>query len=164
MDETSSPDVGPAAGHAVPADVPPDVTVVRADDLSDETPQTRGLQRFEAVSAKRLGSEDLWMGLSVLPAGGRTGVHHHGESETALYVLSGVGRWWVGDALDQAREAHPGDFVYIRPNVVHWEENASDIEPVRMIVARTTQDAIVVNLADHPHAPEDLLDGGSPHA
>jgi uncharacterized RmlC-like cupin family protein len=164
MDETSSSDVGPAAGQAVPADVPPDVTVVRAGDLSDETPQTRGLQRFEAVSAKRLGSEDLWMGLSVLPAGGRTGVHHHGESETALYVLSGVGRWWVGDALDQAREAHPGDFVYIRPNVVHWEENASDIEPVRMIVARTTQDAIVVNLADHPHAPEDLLDGGSPHA
>lgn len=25
------------------------VHLVRADDLSDETPQTRGLQRFEAV-------------------------------------------------------------------------------------------------------------------
>jgi uncharacterized RmlC-like cupin family protein len=160
MDETTQPD---AAIESAPERIP-DVSIVRSDDLSDETPQTRGLQRFEAVSAKRLGSQDLWMGLSVLPAGGRTGVHHHGVSETALYVLSGVGRWWVGEALDQAREAHPGDFVYIRPNVVHWEENASDTEPVQMIVARTTQDAIVVNLDDHPHAPEGLKDGGTRHA
>lgn len=130
-----------------------DVQVVRADELSDQTAQTAGLQRFEAVSAKRLGSTELWMGLSVLPAGGKTGVHHHGQSETALYILSGVGRWWVGDRLDAKREAHPGDFVFIPPNVVHWEENASDTEPVQMIVARSTQDAIVVNLEDHPFAP-----------
>jgi uncharacterized RmlC-like cupin family protein len=133
--------------------VQPDVQVVRAEDLSDNTPQTSGLQRFEAVSAARLGSTELWMGLSVLPAGSKTGVHHHGESETALYILSGVGRWWVGDRLDAKREARPGDFVFIPPNVVHWEENASDTEPVEMIVARSTQDAIVVNLADHPFAP-----------
>jgi len=129
------------------------VHVVRAGDLSDETAQTSGLKRFEAVSARRLGSQDLWMGLSVLPPGSKTGVHHHGRSETALCVLSGVGRWWVGDRLDQACEAHPGDFVYIKPHVVHWEENASETEPVRMIVARTTQDAIVVNLEDHPFGP-----------
>ncbi|MFG1952661.1 cupin domain-containing protein [Micromonospora sp. NPDC048830] len=129
------------------------VHVIRADDLSDDTPQTSGLKRFEAVSARRLGSEDLWMGLSVLPPGSRTGVHHHGQSETALYVVSGVGRWWVGDTLDEVREAHPGDFVYIKPHVVHWEENPSDTEPVRMIVARTTQDAIVVNLEHHPYGP-----------
>lgn len=130
-----------------------DVHVIRAGDLSDDTPQTAGLQRFEAVSARRLGSQDLWMGLSVLPPGGRTGAHHHGRSETALFILSGVGRWWVGDRLDQAREAHPGDFVFIKPDVVHWEENGSDTEPVRMVVARTTQDAIVVNLESHPHGP-----------
>jgi uncharacterized RmlC-like cupin family protein len=105
------------------------------------------------VSSKRLGSTELWMGLSVLPAGSKTGVHHHGQSETALYILSGVGRWWVGDRLDAKREARPGDFVFIPPNVVHWEENASDTEPVEMIVARSTQDAIVVNLDDHPFAP-----------
>jgi uncharacterized RmlC-like cupin family protein len=131
-----------------------DVQVVRGDELSDDTPQTSGLQRFEAVSAERLGSTDLWMGLSVLPPGSKTGVHHHGQSETALYILSGVGRWWVGDRLDAKREARPGDFVFIPPNAVHWEENASDTEPVQMIVARSTQDAIVVNLDDHPFAPQ----------
>jgi uncharacterized RmlC-like cupin family protein len=123
---------------------------MRAADLSDDTPQTTGLLRFEAISSRLSGAGKLWMGLSVLPAGGKTGVHHHGESETALYVLSGVGRWWVGENLDQAREAHAGDFVFIPPEVVHWEENGSDTEPVHMIVARSTQDAIVVNLGDAP--------------
>ncbi|HEV7887535.1 MAG TPA: cupin domain-containing protein [Acidimicrobiales bacterium] len=128
----------------------PDVQVMRPDDLSDNTPQTSGLQRFEAISSKLSGSQKLWMGLSILPPGSKTGVHHHGESETALYVLSGIGRWWVGEHLDQAREAHPGDFVFIPPEVVHWEENGSDTEPVHMIVARSTQDAVVVNLDDGP--------------
>jgi hypothetical protein len=36
---------------------------------------------------------------------------------------------------------------------VHWEQNASDTEPVEMIVARSTQEAIVVAVDDHPFAP-----------
>ncbi|MGH9102289.1 MAG: cupin domain-containing protein [Acidimicrobiales bacterium] len=130
----------------------PDVMVMRPGDLDGNTPQTPGLKRFEAVSSRLSESKELWMGLSVLPVGARTGVHHHGDSETALYVLRGVGRWWVGDDLDDPREAHAGDFVFIPPNVVHWEENGSPTEPVEMIVARSTQDAIVVNLdREIPH-------------
>lgn len=136
-----------------PQEQPLDVRVVRSAELDSDTPQTPGLQRFEAISAKRLGAAELWMGLSVLPPGMKTGVHHHGRSETALYVLSGVGRWWVGDRLDQAREARAGDFLFIPPEVVHWEENGSDTEPVVMIVARSTQDAIVVNIDDHEFGP-----------
>ncbi len=129
-----------------------EVRVIPPAARDDSTAQTAGLQRFEAVSSKLTGAKELWMGLSILPAGGRTGVHHHGDSETALYVLRGVGRWWIGDKLDRPCEAHPGDFVFIPPNVVHWEENASETEPVEMIVARSTQDAIVINLEDHPAA------------
>jgi len=44
--------------------------------------------------------------------------------------------------------------VVIPPGIVHWEQNASDTEPVEMVVARSTQDAIVVAVEDHPHAPE----------
>jgi uncharacterized RmlC-like cupin family protein len=135
-----------------PATPGPDVRVIRAADLDAHTAQTPGLQRFEAISARRLGAEQLWMGLSVLAPGMKTGVHHHGDSETALYVQSGVGRWWVGDRLDQAREARAGDFLFIPPNVVHWEENGSAEEPVVMIVARSTQEAIVVNIS-HPNYP-----------
>ncbi|MGH3501040.1 MAG: cupin domain-containing protein [Nocardioidaceae bacterium] len=136
-----------------PSDRQPEVAVIRPDQRDTNTGQTPGLQRFEAISSRLVRSQKLWMGYTVLGAGGRTGVHHHGESETALYVVSGVGRWWVGDRLDQAQEARAGDFVLIPPNVIHWEENGSDEEPCVMIVARSTQDAIVVNLPDHPHGP-----------
>jgi uncharacterized RmlC-like cupin family protein len=58
----------------------------------------------------------------------------------------------VGDRLDEVREARAGDFVFISPHLVHWEQNASDTEPVEMVVAGSTQEAIVVNIEDHPHA------------
>jgi len=141
---------------AEPDDFPPaDVHVIRAADLDPNTAQTPGLRRLEAISASRTGASQLWMGLSVLAPGTRTGVHHHGESETALYVQSGVARWWVGPALDEVREAHAGDFLFIPPHVVHWEENASADEPVIMIVARSSQKAIVVNVdvEDRAEAP-----------
>jgi uncharacterized RmlC-like cupin family protein len=44
--------------------------------------------------------------------------------------------------------------VFIPPGMVHWEQNASATGPVEMIVARSTQEAIVVPVDDHPHAPE----------
>lgn len=127
------------------------VRAVRRQELQSDTGQTAGLHRFEAVSRRMTGSQRLWMGFSVLPPGYRTGVHHHGDSETAVYVLRGGGRWWVGERLDEAHEAHPGDFVFIPPNVIHWEENLSETEPCEMVVARSTQDAIVVNL-DQQHS------------
>jgi uncharacterized RmlC-like cupin family protein len=126
-----------------------ELAIRRSGDLDDGTAQTPGLRRFEAISARLVGSEHIWMGLSVLPPGGRTAWHHHGDSETALYILSGVGRWWIGDDATDVREAHPGDFVFVPPNVPHWEENGSADEPVQMIVARSTQEAVVVNL-DRP--------------
>ena len=130
------------------------VRVIGPDERDTRTGQTPGLQRFEAISARLTGSQRLWMGYAVLEPGGKTGVHHHGESETAIYVIRGATRWWVGDRLDEVREAHAGDFVFIPPEMVHWEQNASDTEPVEMIVARSSQEAIVVPVDQHPHAPE----------
>jgi uncharacterized RmlC-like cupin family protein len=109
-----------------------DVRVVGPDARDSNTGQTPGgLHRFEAVSNRLTGSQKMWMGYAVLDPGGKTGVHHHGESETAIYILSGVTRWWVGDRLDDVREARAGDFVYIPAGIVHWEQNASDTEPRR---------------------------------
>lgn len=131
------------------------VRVVRPAERSGNTAQTPGgLHRWEAVSSTMSGAQRMWMGYAVLDPGGATGVHHHGESETAIYILSGRTRWWVGERLDDVREARAGDFVFIPPHVVHWEQNASDTEPVEMIVARSTQEAVVVAVLDHPHAPE----------
>ena len=130
-----------------------DVQVIGPDQRDTRTAQTPGLQRFAAISEQLTGSQRMWMGYAVLEPGGKTGVHHHGESETAIFVISGVTRWWVGDRLDDVREARAGDFVFIPPDVVHWEQNASDTEPVEMVVARSTQEAVVVAVDSHPHAP-----------
>ena len=131
-----------------------EVRVVGPDERDSGTAQTPGLQRWSGVSSGLTGSTKMWMGYAVLELGGNTGLHHHGESETAIYVVSGVTRWWVGDRLDDVREARAGDFVFIPPDVVHWEQNASDVEPVHMVVARSTQEAVVVPVEGHPHAPE----------
>lgn len=56
--------------------------------------------------------------------------------------------------LDEVREAKAGDFVFIPPGVVHWEQNVSDSEPVEMVVVRSTQEAIVIPVEGHPNAPE----------
>ncbi|SDP41642.1 Cupin domain-containing protein [Klenkia soli] len=133
--------------------MPLDVRVIGPEERDTRTAQTPGLRRFAAICADKTGSSELWMGYAVLEPGGKTGVHHHGESETAIFVISGVTRWWVGEELDDVREAHAGDFVFIPPGIVHWEQNASETEPVEMIVARSTQEAIVVAVEGHPHRP-----------
>jgi uncharacterized RmlC-like cupin family protein len=42
-------------------------------------------------------------------------------------------------------EARPGDFVWVPPHAPHREENLSGTEAV-LVVVRSTQEAIVVNL------------------
>ena len=81
-----------------------------------------------------------------LAPGAVSAVHHHGESESAIYVISGSARFWSGADLSRSHDADAGDFVWVPPHEVHVEANRSDTEPVRMAVARSTQKAIVVNL------------------
>ncbi len=40
----------------------------------------------------------------------------------------------------------PGDYVYVPPYVPHHEENPSPDEPIVVVLARSTQEGIVVNL------------------
>ena len=43
-------------------------------------------------------------------------------------------------------ETSPGDYVYVPPFVPHREENPSVDEEAVVVIARTTQEAIAVNL------------------
>lgn len=104
--------------------------------------------REAAVSAGTTGSEVLWVGYVELAPGMRSAHHHHGESESAIYIISGEARFLTGDRLEDAHDARQGDFVWVPPHLRHVEMNLSDTEPVRMVVARSTQEAIVVNLPD----------------
>jgi len=104
------------------------------------------MRREEAVSRSLVGAESLWFGYVELAPGATSAVHHHGESESAIYVVSGHARFWAGDDLGSRQDADAGDFVWVPPHEVHVESNRSDDEPVRMVVCRSTQEAIVVNL------------------
>lgn len=133
-------------------DTPSDlgVRVIRPHERDAYTTQTIGLQRFGAISRSQTGASEIWMGYATLPPGSRTDVHHHGESETGVYIISGLARWVLGDTLDSVVEAEPGDFVFIPPHVLHYEENASEMDSVEMIVARSSDEAIVINRTDPP--------------
>ena len=115
---------------------------------ADRTPDTASgaMRREAAISRGQVGAGHLWMGYVELAPGAVSAVHHHGESESAIYLISGSARFWSGDDLAGAHDAGPGDFIWVPPNHVHVEANRSAGEPVRMVVARSTQEAIVVNL------------------
>ena len=103
--------------------------------------------REAAISGNLVGAQKLWVGIVELPPGAVSAVHHHGDSESVIYVISGHGRFCAGDELQEGFDAHAGDFVWVPPHVPHVEINASDTDPVRMVVVRSTQEAVVVNLA-----------------
>ncbi len=78
-----------------------------------------------------------------------SGNHHHGESETGIYVVSGNPEFVFADGDGERRlRASPGDYIYVPPWVPHREENPDPDNEAVVVIARTTQEAIVVNLTD----------------
>jgi uncharacterized RmlC-like cupin family protein len=115
--------------------------------LSDNTAQTPGMQRLEAVSGKMTGSDKIWMGETHVAGGVRSADHHHGESETGIYVVSGHPVFvFVDGGVERRIETGPGDYVYVPPFAPHREENPSPDDEAVVVLARSTQEAIVVNL------------------
>jgi len=119
------------------------------DALSGDTGQTSGMRRLEAISGKTVGSQKLWMGQTHVAPSTSSGDHHHGEAETAIYVVSGHPVFVFADGPDEKRiETKPGDYVFVPPYVPHREENPAGDEEAVVVIARSTQDGIVVNMAN----------------
>jgi uncharacterized RmlC-like cupin family protein len=91
------------------------------------------------------------MGEGVMEPGFRSGAHHHGDIESAIYVLSGHFRMRWGDRLQHSIDATAGDYIFVPANVIHQEVNASQTERLVAIVARGGQENVVVNV-DLPEA------------
>ncbi|MCW2676546.1 MAG: Cupin 2 conserved barrel domain protein [Modestobacter sp.] len=119
---------------------------IRAADLTGDTGQTAGMTRREAVSARTVGSQRVWMGQTHVAARTSSGDHHHGDSETAIHVVSGHPVFVFAENGREVRlVTEPGDYVFVPPFVPHREENPTDEEAV-VVIARSSQEAIVVNL------------------
>jgi uncharacterized RmlC-like cupin family protein len=123
--------------------------LIRADELSGATAQTSGMIRTAAISGDRTGAQALWMGRTELPPGVTSGDHHHGQSETGIYVVTGTPVFVFRDPASGELvrlQTQPGDYVWVPPQVPHREENPSAAETAIVVLARSTQEAIVVNV------------------
>ncbi|OBF49587.1 cupin [Mycobacterium sp. 852002-53434_SCH5985345] len=120
---------------------------VRASDITSDTAQSEGLRRFAALSGASVGAEKLWMGETHAMPSTVSSNHHHGDSETAIYVRSGHPEFVFHDGAQEVRiSTSPGDYVFIPPHLPHREENPDPDAPAEVVIARSTQEAIVVNL------------------
>jgi uncharacterized RmlC-like cupin family protein len=122
-----------------------DVRVIRPPDRRPDV-ASGAMRREAAISDGLVGAKKLWVGYVELDGGMVSAVHHHGEAESVIYLVSGAARFLSGPSLDQVHDAHEGDFVWVPPHVVHVEMNASATETVRMVVSRSTQETLVVNV------------------
>lgn len=115
--------------------------ITPADRVLDQA--SGAMRREAAVSKAIVGAERIWVGYVELAPGSISAAHHHGEAESAIYVISGRARFVTAEGV---YEAGSGDVVWVPPHIVHVEGNRSDAEPVRMVVARSTQETLVFNV------------------
>ena len=129
------------------AQTPTRVHHVRAAELDAGTAQTEGMRRFAAISGSTVGSGKLWMGETHVGPAMASDNHHHGESETAIFIRKGHPQFVYHDGEREIRiVTEPGDYIFVPPYLPHREENPDPGETAEVVIARTTQEAIVVNL------------------
>ena len=122
------------------------VRVIKGDRLDPNTAQTPGMFRQAAINHARVGAQKIWAGTVSIQPNAKTGVHHHGELESVIYVVRGRARMRWGDRLEYVAEAEAGDFIFVPPYVPHQEINASRDETLECVVIRSGQEPVVVNL------------------
>jgi uncharacterized RmlC-like cupin family protein len=114
--------------------------VVRAADRRRQTSQTSGMVREEAIH-----SDKMWAGIARTAPNALSGWHHHGDYESAIYVLSGHVRVECGAGGRTVLDAGPGDFLVIPAGEVHREGNPVDTTS-EIVVVRAGQGEVVVNV------------------
>ncbi len=117
--------------------------LIRPGERNLNTAQSPGLHRETAIDGKSVGARTLWMGFARMDPGVTCAPHHHGNSESGVYLLRGTCRFQFGENLEQSIDARQGDFVYVPPFAIHQEVNLSSEEPAEFVVVRDSPENIV---------------------
>ena len=118
---------------------------ITPDQWQREAGQNADMERAIAVSRQTVGSVGLYSSVVTTRAGGTSRVHHHGECETSIYVMSGRARFtWGPTGVDESFEAAAGDIVYIPAGELHVEENASPTDDLVVLVTRNCPEAVTI--------------------
>lgn len=124
------------------------IRVVGPEQFDSATAQTSGSLRLAAIHSGAGIESPIWGGLFRVEPGAQTGIHHHGEQYTIVYVLTGSSyiRWGERGECNATLQA--GDFLFVPAWLPHQEINPSSDIPFQWIVVRSTSEPIVVNLPD----------------
>jgi uncharacterized RmlC-like cupin family protein len=126
-------------------------TRIRPADRHTTIGQHPGMERSIAISAPTVGARRLYSSIVSTAPDDRTRVHHHGDCETSIYILSGAAHYTFGPTgVEEAFDAQAGDFVYIPAGEIHVEANASAVEPLVVVLTRNCPDSHVVYLDGGP--------------
>jgi uncharacterized RmlC-like cupin family protein len=112
---------------------------ITADErhVGDPTP---GMVREKAIAV-----EGMWARFVRTEPHMTSGWHHHGDHETAVYVVDGALRMESGPGGRDVVEAGPGDFVHVPRFAIHREGNPLD-EESHVIVVRAGGGPPTVNV------------------
>jgi uncharacterized RmlC-like cupin family protein len=105
--------------------------------VGDPTP---GIVREQAIAV-----DGMWAGFVRNDPHMASGWHHHGNHDTALYVLKGAVRLEFGPGGRDAVEAGTGDFLHVPKYAIHREVNPQD-EHSHVVVVRAGDGAPTVNV------------------
>jgi uncharacterized RmlC-like cupin family protein len=145
----------PATGAAIQTGSNSMISVVHPAELSTETQQTSGSLRMSAIAATHGIASSLWAGIFVVEPSARTGIHHHGQQDTVVYVLEGEACVQWGNFGERSVTVRAGDFLHVPSWLPHQELNLSRENTFRWVVVRSTPEPIVVNLPDDFWPPTD---------
>lgn len=126
------------------------VSVVRAGAIVGAKNGPAGSGRATAFNFAGGGGSETWVGSVTLPPGARTGAHHHGRTEVAVYVVRGNSEIRWGEHLEFRAEIGPGDFAYFTPFVPHQEINLDAEAALEFVVVRSDNEGIVIPLDVEP--------------
>lgn len=132
-------------------------TRVTPADRHTTVGQHAGMERSIAISKPTVGSERLYSSIVSTAPGDRTRIHHHGDCETSIYIVSGEAHYtWGPTGLEQTMDAETGDFIYIPAREIHVEANASTSEPLVVVLTRNCPDSHVVYFDGGPDGADDV--------
>ena len=119
--------------------------------------QHAGMERSIAISQPTVGAQRLYTAIVSTAPGDKTRIHHHGDCETSIYILSGAARYtWGATGLEHEMSATAGDVIYIPAGEIHVEENASATEPLVVVLTRNCPDSHVVYVDGGPDGADDV--------
>ena len=118
-------------------------TVIHSDSLEVEV-ASGSMTRLAGVSKALAGTEGIHLAIVTIPPGCASSPHYHVNCESAIYVVSGNGRFLTGKNLETTLDIAKGDFIYVPPDSVHQPVNDSVSETMELIVARNAPVEVVV--------------------